>query len=98
MFIRKKKNQSGKICVQVIDKSTGKYSVVHTVGSSADSGEVASFVKEAKNWISQRTGSLEIDFYDKSRLITEAMESIAAVPSEGGLRDWRMRIGASEGV
>src|SRR5690554_3172543 len=36
MFVRKKKNPSGVISVQVIDKSSGKYVVRKTVGSSSD--------------------------------------------------------------
>ena len=34
MFIRKKKNKSGIISVQVIDKSSGVYKVIKTIGSS----------------------------------------------------------------
>ena len=36
MFVRKKKNRSGVISVQVIDKSSGSYKLVKTIGSSAD--------------------------------------------------------------
>lgn len=36
MFIRKKKNKSGSVSVQIIDKSSGKYKVVKTIGSSND--------------------------------------------------------------
>jgi hypothetical protein len=35
MFIRQKKNKTGTISVQVIDKSSGKYKVIHSAGSSA---------------------------------------------------------------
>jgi transposase len=37
MFVRKKKNKSGVISIQIIDKSSGRYKVVKTVGSSKDS-------------------------------------------------------------
>ena len=37
MFVRKKKNKSGVVSIQIIDKSTGKYKVVKTIGSSKDS-------------------------------------------------------------
>ncbi len=36
MFVRKKQNKSGVVSIQVIDKSSGKYKVVKTVGSSAN--------------------------------------------------------------
>lgn len=78
MFVRKKKNQSGKICVQVIDKSSGKYRVVHTVGSSTDQTQIASYVKVAKAWITNKQGSLEIDFSDTSQQIEKAFDSISA--------------------
>ena len=66
MFIRKKKNASGKTCVQVIDKSSGKYKVAYTVGSSNDPDEISSFILRAKQWIKQQSGNIEIDFsYEK---------------------------------
>jgi len=40
MFVRKKKNKSGVISIQVIDKSSGKYKLIKTIGSSATSPEV----------------------------------------------------------
>ena len=42
MFVRKKKNPSGIVSVQIIDKSNGRYVVVKTVGSSADAPTIES--------------------------------------------------------
>jgi hypothetical protein len=39
MYIRKKKNKSGSICVRIISKATGKYKVVQTIGSAFDQKE-----------------------------------------------------------
>jgi hypothetical protein len=36
MFFRKKKNMSGVISIQIIDKSCGEYKLIKTIGSSAD--------------------------------------------------------------
>ena len=47
MFVRKKQNKSGTISIQIIDKSTGKYKVVKTVGSSKDLDEVEKLYQEA---------------------------------------------------
>lgn len=44
MFVRKKRNKSGAISVQVIDKTRG-YRVIHTVGSSKDPKEIDRFVE-----------------------------------------------------
>lgn len=40
MFLRKKKNKSGSISVQVISKERGKYKVVKTIGSSNNEQEI----------------------------------------------------------
>src|SRR3990172_4151890 len=40
MFIRKKHNKSGSISVQLISKSSGKYKVVKTIGSSKSEQEI----------------------------------------------------------
>lgn len=77
MFVRKKRNDSGKICVQVIDKSKGKYKVLHTVGSSFDANEIDRFVKKAQLWINEYTGKMEFDFSHHDRLIQEALENIS---------------------
>src|SRR5690625_318280 len=54
MFVRKKKNPSGLISVQVIDKSSGKYQVVKTLGSSSDPGIVELLFRQGKKWITNR--------------------------------------------
>jgi len=52
MFVRKKKNPSGIISVQVIDKSRGKYQVVKTIGSSSDNTTIDELCVQAEDWIS----------------------------------------------
>jgi len=49
MYVRKKKNPSGVISIQVIDKSHGKYKVLRTIGSSSDVHEVESLYQEGKS-------------------------------------------------
>jgi len=36
MFVRKKKNASGAVSVQIIDKTGGAYRVARTIGSSSE--------------------------------------------------------------
>lgn len=50
MFVRKKRNNSGAISVQVIDKTRG-YRVVHTVGSSKDREEIERLVEMGRAYI-----------------------------------------------
>lgn len=77
MFVRKKKNDSGKICVQVIDKSKGRYKVLHTVGSSFSAHEINQYVQQAHLWIKEHTGKLEIDFSNQDKFIEKALENIS---------------------
>lgn len=51
MFVRKKKNPSGIISVQVIDKTNGNYKVVKTIGSSSDLDEVDYLYTKGIKWI-----------------------------------------------
>ena len=48
MFVRRKKNPSGVVSIQIIDKSRGKYRVVKTVGSSTDAVEVDHLYQQGK--------------------------------------------------
>jgi transposase len=62
MFIRKKRNKSGVISVQIIDKSSGKYKVIKTIGSSSDAGVVEQLVLQAKQDLVQLTGQQPLNF------------------------------------
>jgi transposase len=62
MFVRKKKNKSGKLSVQVIDKSTGKYRVVHSLGCSDDADHIRLLMQQAQAYITAKKGQREIDF------------------------------------
>jgi len=55
MFVRKKKNKSGSVSVQIIDKSRG-YKVFKTVGSSSDPEKVKRLVAMAYNIINSSDG------------------------------------------
>ncbi len=48
MFVRKKKNKSGAISVQIIDKSSGTYKVIKTIGSSSIVSEVDNLIELQK--------------------------------------------------
>ena len=51
MFVRKIRNRSGSISIQIISKESGRYRVVETVGTSKDPDEVEKLVIEAKDRI-----------------------------------------------
>lgn len=56
MFVRRKRNKSGSISVQVISKSSGRYKVVKTIGSSFDAGKIDKLVERGKEEILRLEG------------------------------------------
>jgi len=56
MFVRKKKNPSGVVSVQIINKCKGKYKVLKTIGSSSDILDVENFYTQGKKWIAVQKG------------------------------------------
>lgn len=62
MFVRKKKNKSGVISVQVINKSNGKYQLEKTIGSSANLMDVERLCKEGELYIKTAKSQLELDY------------------------------------
>ena len=55
-----KKNPSGVVSIQVIDKSTGKYNVRKTIGSSSDSVDIERLYKEGKEWLKYYGGQYNL--------------------------------------
>jgi len=60
MFVRKKKNKSGLISVQIIDKSRGKYRVYKTMGSSSVPEEVECLYNDGIAWIKRHTDKTDL--------------------------------------
>lgn len=78
MFIRQKKNKSGLISVQIIDKSSGKYRVAKTIGSSSDVFVIENLIIKAKDFIKKYHGTLEFDFTNSSSNIETILNSITS--------------------
>jgi len=68
MFVRRKKNKSGLISIQVIDKSSGKYKLVKTIGSSSNSFELEQLESDAFLWIKRHMCLAELDFEQTDNL------------------------------
>ena len=60
MFVRKKKNPSGVVSIQIIDKSRGCYKVLKTIGSSSDAIEIESLYLQGKRWIALQRGDRDM--------------------------------------
>ena len=69
MFIRHQKNKSGIINVQIIDKSSGKYPVHKTIGSS-DLVEIINNTHfQAKEYFKHYQGTQKFDFSNTKQII-----------------------------
>jgi len=79
MFIRQKKNKSGVISIQVIDKSSGRHKVLKTIGSSSDNLKITELITEAEIWIKKHCGLLEIDFSQRDVLLDQLLGSIQQI-------------------
>lgn len=64
LFVRKKKNKSGVVSIQIIDKSSGKYRVVKTVGSSADPEQIERLYHQGLESIPKLVGQTSLNFAD----------------------------------
>jgi transposase len=64
MFVRKKYNKSGVISVQILEKVSGKSTLVKTVGSSSNLEEVEELFKKGKQLIPELKGQTSF-YFDK---------------------------------
>ena len=83
MFVRSKKNLSGAISVQVIDKSRGKFKLAKTIGSSSIPAVIEKLVIEGHQWIKDYTGALELDFTDKLKTTNQILDGIDKTTIQG---------------
>lgn len=60
MFVRKKRNPSGIVSVQVINKARGGYRVVKTIGSSSDPQIIDTLYQDGQRWISNYIGATDL--------------------------------------
>jgi len=68
MFVRFKKNKSGSVTIQIIDKSNGKYEVKQTIGSASELSEIAILKKKALLQIESLKGQAALPFDKKTEL------------------------------
>ena len=83
MFIRKKRNKSGTVSVQIIDKSAG-YKVVKTIGSSGNGETVSLFVKKAQHFIHSHGGNQGIFAFETQS--NKAIQGFLQQLSNGQIR------------
>lgn len=79
MFIREKKNKSGKVSIQIIDKSTGKYKVIKTIGCSEDLDKIKEYKQKASKWLEEQTSQISLDFTNEKQQIENYLERISEI-------------------
>jgi len=65
--------------VQVVDKSSGRYKMLNTIGSSIEPKQVDALVAEGENWIRKKLGNLEIDFANERKVAQQLLDNIEQV-------------------
>lgn len=60
------------------DKSSGKYKVLKTIGSSIDKKQIARLVSQGDEFIKSNTGIQELDFCDYDQFYTQVLSSITS--------------------
>jgi transposase len=81
MYIRQKPNRSGKISIQIIDKSSGEYKVLKTIGSSDDPVRIKNLIQQAQEYINKLTGQipLPLEYQKEKDLVDQIFESVNAI-------------------
>ena len=69
MFIRKNKNRSGSISVQIIQKNAGKYKLVKTIGSGRTEEEIEFLYHQAREYIQELQGQSTLFLQREDALI-----------------------------
>ena len=83
MFVRELKSNNGKTYIQVIDKSSGKYRVLKSIGSSTDAETIKQLVAKGKRWIREYDGQQELDFSDIKQSVEYFFNSIRQMKLAG---------------
>lgn len=79
MFIRKRKNKSGTTSVVVVDKSSGKFKELKTIGVASDEESIMALEMEARRWINDYTGQVALDFDESEKALMSAKETISRI-------------------
>lgn len=67
----------------MISKTSGKYKVIKTIGSSSDPDVINNLVSQGHSWINLKTGSQELDFTDYNRQVFGILDNITELNSVG---------------
>lgn len=75
MYVRKKRNASGKISVQIIDTSGRHDRLLQTIGSASDPSELSVLELRANDWIAAHTGQQRLSLgFDEDKAFVQTLK------------------------
>lgn len=77
MFIRKKKNKSGSISVQIVSKQSGKFKVIKRIGTASCNEEIQILCKQAETEINKIKSQLNLFPNEKDIFLENFIETIS---------------------
>ncbi len=77
MFIRKLKNRSGSISVQIISKAKGRYKVIKTIGTSKNEKEIQALVDRGRQEIENLTKQSKLFASERDLLIDDIFSTLS---------------------
>lgn len=78
VFVRKKKNKSGLISVQVIAKVDGKSKLLKTIGSSNETQVIDKLVNTGKEYIQNYQGQQILNFSDTESVFRSVFDAVSS--------------------
>ncbi len=76
MFLRKLKNRSGSISVQIILKANGKYKVVKTIGTGSSEQDVVKFWYLGKQELQRLNAQSKLFVFENDLIVEQVFESL----------------------
>lgn len=83
VFIRELKSRGGKIYIQIVDKSSGRYKVLKSFGGSHEEERLRMLRDKAQQWMQNSTGVSELDFSKSDVVVEQLFDSITAIKRVG---------------
>ena len=79
MFVRKRRNKSGTTSVVVVDKSSGRFKELATIGVASSPEEIAGLEGKARRWIERYGGQQSLDFEETAKALEEVCRALSMV-------------------
>ncbi len=76
MFLRKLKNRSGSVSIQIISKSSGRYKVIKTIGSSNSEQEILKLTYLAKQEIERLDNQSKLFVSENDMLVEQVFSAL----------------------